>query len=108
MAPWSFEMRTSLANGLERARRSKCMVSAPASLPLSLHEQVCSLMPVTIEPSANTVLSEVADCDEADFEQAIDAAYIAQESYYESTTAAQRGAFLRKWCNLILSNQQDR
>ncbi|KAI1619589.1 Aldehyde/histidinol dehydrogenase [Exophiala viscosa] len=62
--------------------------------------------PVT-EPSTAKTLGYVANCDLSDFKAAIDDAYKAQPKYYASTTAAQRGAALRRWNDLILANKQD-
>lgn len=62
----------------------------------------------TIEPSTDTVLGTVSNCELADFKKAIVSAEKAQEEFYESTTATQRGALLRKWFNLIMANQDDR
>lgn len=61
----------------------------------------------TIEPSTDTVLGTVSNCELADFKKAIDSAEKAQEEFYESTTATQRGTLLRKWFNLIMANQDD-
>ena len=60
-----------------------------------------------IEPSTATVLGKVANCELEDFKKAIGSAAKAQEEYYFSTTAAQRGAALRKWYELIMANQDD-
>lgn len=60
------------------------------------------------EPSTATVLGQVANCSLEDFQWAITSAYNAQSKYYESTTAAQRGALLRRWNDLILANADDR
>lgn len=59
------------------------------------------------EPSSATVLGRVADCTVEDFRAAIDAAHLAQQDYADSTTGAERGAFLRRWCSLILENVND-
>jgi acyl-CoA reductase-like NAD-dependent aldehyde dehydrogenase len=72
-----------------------------------LHLPLSLLTIATIEPSTDTVLGEVSNCELADFKKAIDSAEKAQEEFYESTTATQRGAFLRKWFNLIMANQDD-
>ncbi|KAK3703941.1 succinate semialdehyde dehydrogenase NADP+ linked [Vermiconidia calcicola] len=60
-----------------------------------------------IEPSTASVLGRVADCTVEDFRAAIESAYVAQQEYADSTTGAQPGAFLRKWCDLILQNVDD-
>ncbi|KAL5362561.1 hypothetical protein BJX96DRAFT_102720 [Aspergillus floccosus] len=60
------------------------------------------------EPSTAQVLGTVADCDVDDIRLAIQSANLAQESYYSSTTAAQRGALLRKWHVLIMENVESR
>ncbi|KAJ9639093.1 uncharacterized protein PV06_07354 [Exophiala oligosperma] len=62
--------------------------------------------PVT-EPATAKTLGQVSNCDLEDFKTAINDAYIAQPKYFESTTAAQRGAALRRWNDLILANKQD-
>ncbi|KAE9993151.1 hypothetical protein EG327_006330 [Venturia inaequalis] len=59
------------------------------------------------EPSTDTVLGQVSNCDLADFKKAIASAEKAQGEFYESTTALQRGALLRKWFDLIMANQDD-
>lgn len=59
------------------------------------------------EPATAKTLGHVSNCDLEDFKTAINDAYIAQPKYYESTTAAQRGAALRRWNDLILANKQD-
>lgn len=59
------------------------------------------------EPSTATVLGRVADCTVEDFQTAIEAAHLAQQEYADSTTAAERGAFLRRWCGLMLENVND-
>lgn len=59
------------------------------------------------EPSTNTVLGQVANCELEDFKKAIESANIAQPKYFESTTGTSRGALLRKWYDLILANQDD-
>jgi hypothetical protein len=38
----------------------------------------------------------------------INSASTAQKKYYYSTTAAQRGAILRKWFDLVIANKADR
>ncbi|KAE9984119.1 hypothetical protein BLS_003017, partial [Venturia inaequalis] len=63
--------------------------------------------PVYVEPSTDTVLGQVSNCDLADFKKAIASAEKAQGEFYESTTALQRGALLRKWFDLIMANQDD-
>lgn len=60
------------------------------------------------EPSSATVLGTVANCTVEDFHTAVEAADKAQQKYQETTTGAQRGAFLRKWNDLILANADDR
>ncbi|KAF2395780.1 aldehyde dehydrogenase [Trichodelitschia bisporula] len=59
------------------------------------------------EPSTATVLGRVSNCELADFKAAISSAEKAQTEFWESTTAAQRGAILRKWNDLILANTDD-
>ena len=60
-----------------------------------------------VEPSTATVLGRVADCTIEDFHTAINSANVAQYEYADSTTGAERGAFLRRWCSLILENVND-
>lgn len=60
------------------------------------------------EPASGTVLGHVVDCDLDDFRHAIEIASTAQAKYYEQTTAAERGAFLRRWSESILANANDR
>ncbi|KAF2012993.1 aldehyde dehydrogenase [Aaosphaeria arxii CBS 175.79] len=59
------------------------------------------------EPSTATVLGKVADCDLADFQNAIKSASEAQPKFFASTTGTSRGALLRKWYELIIQNQDD-
>ncbi|KAI1422425.1 aldehyde dehydrogenase [Xylaria sp. FL1777] len=59
------------------------------------------------EPSSATVLGQVADCGLDDFRKAIQSAYDEQPKFYENTTAAGRGAMLRKWNDLIIANADD-
>lgn len=54
------------------------------------------------------MLAKVANCEVKDFHDAIAAADVAQQDFFENTTAAQRGALLRKWNDLILENLDDR
>lgn len=70
----------------------------------SIAELVVSQHP---EPATAKTLGQVSNCDLEDFKTAINDAYIAQPKYFESTTAAQRGAALRRWNDLILANKQD-
>ncbi|BCS21853.1 NAD-dependent succinate-semialdehyde dehydrogenase [Aspergillus puulaauensis] len=58
------------------------------------------------EPSTGTVLGQVSDCDLQDFQRAIQSAHDIQDTF-STTTGAARGALLRKWCDLILSNKED-
>ncbi|CAH0043515.1 unnamed protein product [Clonostachys solani] len=60
-----------------------------------------------IEPSTATVLGNVANCNLDDFQKAIKSAEIAQQEYYENTSASQRGVLLRKWYDLVIANQDD-
>lgn len=50
----------------------------------------------------------MSNCDLADFQKAIASAEGAQEPYWLSTTAAERGALLRRWHDLLIENQDDR
>ncbi|KAI9929383.1 hypothetical protein MW887_000852 [Aspergillus wentii] len=59
------------------------------------------------EPSTGTVLGQVTDCNVDDFKQAIESANEAQSSFFENTTAAARGALLRKWYDLVMQNKDD-
>ncbi|KAF1985414.1 aldehyde dehydrogenase [Aulographum hederae CBS 113979] len=59
------------------------------------------------EPSTGTVLGKVANCTLDDFKAAIKSAETAQQEFWATTTAAQRGGMLRKWFNLIIENQED-
>ncbi|KAF2169434.1 hypothetical protein M409DRAFT_20653 [Zasmidium cellare ATCC 36951] len=59
------------------------------------------------EPSTATVLGTVADCEVEDFRRAIEVAHGSQSRYFEETTAAQRGAFLRRWYDAIMANLDD-
>ncbi|KAF2436230.1 aldehyde dehydrogenase [Tothia fuscella] len=59
------------------------------------------------EPATATVLGNVTNCDLDDFKKAIESAEKAQVEYFASTTAAQRGALLRKWFDLITANTDD-
>jgi succinate-semialdehyde dehydrogenase/glutarate-semialdehyde dehydrogenase len=49
----------------------------------------------------------VSNCELADFKKAIESAEKAQQEFYASTTATQRGVLLRKWYDLIIANQDD-
>lgn len=60
------------------------------------------------EPSTATVFGQVADCTVEDFRKAIETAHAAQIRYFDETTAAQRGAFLRRWYETIMANVDDR
>lgn len=60
------------------------------------------------EPVTGSTISSVANLDRQDFISAIESASAAQKIYYKSTTAAQRGAILRKWYDLIMANREDR
>ncbi|GIJ86521.1 hypothetical protein Asppvi_005410 [Aspergillus pseudoviridinutans] len=50
------------------------------------------------------ILGNVADCDVNDVNLAIESANAAQQEYYSSTTAAERGKLLRKWYDLVMAN----
>lgn len=63
---------------------------------------------IIVEPSTATVLGKVANCEVQDFHDAIEAADVAQQAFFENTTAAQRGTLLRKWNDIILANIDDR
>lgn len=52
-------------------------------------------------------MSQVANCDRLDFQEAIESAYSAQKLFWESSTGTSRGALLRKWYELILENVSD-
>jgi succinate-semialdehyde dehydrogenase/glutarate-semialdehyde dehydrogenase len=54
------------------------------------------------------VLGRVSGCDLDDFKKAIASAEKAQQEFFFGTTAAQRGAILRKWFELITANHEDR
>lgn len=60
-----------------------------------------------LEPSSEAILGQVSNADLSDFKKAISSAAIAQEDFARSTTAAQRGAQLHKWYDLIIANQED-
>ncbi|ETS78544.1 hypothetical protein PFICI_10606 [Pestalotiopsis fici W106-1] len=59
------------------------------------------------EASSASVLGQVANCSLEDFQTAIQDASQAGDKYFASTTAAVRGALLRKWYELIMTNQED-
>ncbi|CAI0645830.1 unnamed protein product [Colletotrichum noveboracense] len=59
------------------------------------------------EPASGTKLGLVSDCDVEDFRNAIESAHQAQANFFEGTTGTSRGALLRRWCDLILANQDD-
>jgi acyl-CoA reductase-like NAD-dependent aldehyde dehydrogenase len=61
----------------------------------------------TVEPVTGSIISSVTNLDRQDFIKAIEAASVAQKSYYKSTTAAHRGELLRKWYDLIIANKED-
>ncbi|KAK7743954.1 hypothetical protein SLS62_010416 [Diatrype stigma] len=54
-----------------------------------------------------TVLGRMPSLDRDDFQAAIRSASAAQPKFFESTTGAARGALLRKWSDLILTNVDD-
>lgn len=59
------------------------------------------------EPSSGEVLASVANFGQADFVQAIDAAYDGYQEFYNSTTAKERGDLLLKWHEAIKKNEKD-
>ncbi|KAI4602230.1 hypothetical protein KJ359_009468 [Pestalotiopsis sp. 9143b] len=59
------------------------------------------------EPSSASVLGKVANCSLEDFQTAIKDASEAGDKYFASTTAAARGSLLKKWYELIMTNQED-
>lgn len=59
------------------------------------------------EPSTGSTLGRMSDCGLEDFQHAISVASKAQPKYYQETTAAARGAFLRSWSEHILANAND-
>lgn len=61
-----------------------------------------------VEPSSATELGRVADCTLDDFHAAIESAHAAQQRFADSTIGTQRGAFLRRWHDLIMQNANDR
>lgn len=60
-----------------------------------------------LEPSAGTIIGKVSNADLEDFRKAITSANTAQEDFYRSTTAVQRGVMLRKWYELVEANAED-
>lgn len=61
--------------------------------------------PVT-DPASGEELAQVADMNRAETRAAIEAAQRAQLKWRE-TTAGQRASLLRRWCQLILENEDD-
>ncbi|GKT83819.1 succinate-semialdehyde dehydrogenase [Colletotrichum tofieldiae] len=59
------------------------------------------------EPSSATVLQECANLSRQDFIAAIESAKKGSATFYESTTAKERGALLRKWYDLVITNADD-
>jgi len=59
------------------------------------------------EPATATVLGNAASCNLKDFHTAIEAAHAGQIKYFDETTAAQRGQFLRRWNDAVLANVED-
>lgn len=59
------------------------------------------------EPSSATVLQEIANLGRQDFVDAIESAKTGTAKFYESTTAKERGALLRKWYDLVMANADD-
>ncbi|CAH0051573.1 unnamed protein product [Clonostachys solani] len=59
------------------------------------------------EPSSATVLLNCPNFSRQDLQRSILSAAAAHTSFYASTTAAGRGALLKKWNELILANKED-
>lgn len=59
------------------------------------------------EPSSAQILYECTDLGEQDFIDAIDSAENGTHNFFENTTARERGAMLRKFHDLMLSNEED-
>lgn len=59
------------------------------------------------EPSSAQILHECTDLGEQDFIDAIDSAENGTRDFFENTTARERGAMLRKFHDLMLSNEED-
>ncbi|RFU34904.1 hypothetical protein B7463_g1441, partial [Scytalidium lignicola] len=59
------------------------------------------------EPVTGKPFSKVTSLGKSEFNKAIESAKVAQKAYYESTTASQRGALLRKWYELVIANKKD-
>lgn len=53
------------------------------------------------------MISNVANLTRPEIQTAITKASEAQQEYYESTTAAQRGVLLHKWHDLVMQNLDD-
>jgi len=53
------------------------------------------------------VLGNVANCTLEDFQTAIKSANVAQQEFWATTTAVERGGMLRRWFDLIMANQDD-
>ncbi|KAG2000973.1 hypothetical protein GB937_010633 [Aspergillus fischeri] len=60
-----------------------------------------------IEPSSATVLAHCADLSKENIIAAIEAADKGYVTYYETTTARERGLFLKKFYHLMLDNADD-
>ncbi|KAJ5396558.1 Aldehyde dehydrogenase N-terminal [Penicillium cosmopolitanum] len=60
-----------------------------------------------LEPSTGRTLAQCADFSTQDFVEAIETADAEFKQFFSTTTAKQRGTFLRKWNDLILENSQD-
>ncbi|OAA65406.1 Aldehyde/histidinol dehydrogenase [Niveomyces insectorum RCEF 264] len=59
------------------------------------------------DPVTGKAFSKVANLDRPAIKAAIQSAKEAQQKYYWSTTAAQRGASLRRWFDLCIANKKD-
>ncbi|KAM6536128.1 hypothetical protein FALCPG4_005646 [Fusarium falciforme] len=59
------------------------------------------------EPSSGAAFRDCANLGRQDFVDAIESAEAGTKRFYEETTAAQRGAILRKWFDLVIANVQD-
>ncbi|KAI9166330.1 Succinate-semialdehyde dehydrogenase [NADP(+)] GabD [Paramyrothecium foliicola] len=59
------------------------------------------------EPVNGSVISNVANLTRPEIQEAITKASEAQQAYYESTTASQRGVLLHTWYDLVMKNLRD-
>lgn len=93
-----------METGPAMARNLISMVGTP----LSQMRLSASVSNMVTEPSTGQVLGTVANFGLDQIRNAIECASTAQAEYFSGTTAASRGALLRKWHDLVMANLEDR